>query len=61
MTRNGQSAAEGRVGWQQGEAVLTSPPWFLLQVGWLARLFPLWLFTPWLEDALAAANPDTLR
>ncbi|KAL4426377.1 hypothetical protein ABPG77_004671 [Micractinium sp. CCAP 211/92] len=34
---------------------------FVEKVGWLARLFPLWLFTPWLEDALAAANPDTLR
>ncbi|KAL4430904.1 hypothetical protein ABPG75_006160 [Micractinium tetrahymenae] len=34
---------------------------FVDKVGRLARLFPLWMFTPWLEDALAAANPDTLR
>ncbi len=32
-----------------------------LQVGRLASLFPLYLFTPWIEDALEAANPDTLK
>ena len=31
------------------------------QVGRLAKLLPLWLFTPWIEDALKAANPDTLQ
>ena len=24
-------------------------------------MFPLYLFTPWIEDALEAANPDTLK
>ena len=30
-------------------------------MGALSRLVPLWLFTPWLQDALKAANPETLR
>lgn len=34
---------------------------FVEKVGKLTHLFPLWAFTPWIEDALAAANPDTLR
>ncbi|KAI7841597.1 hypothetical protein COHA_004767 [Chlorella ohadii] len=33
----------------------------ILQVGRLANLFPLYLFTPWVEDSLQAANPSTLR
>jgi hypothetical protein len=39
-------------------ASLPPPP--SLQAGKLARLLPLYLFTPWIEDALKAANPDTL-
>lgn len=31
------------------------------QVGRLAACFPLYMFTPWLEDSLKAANPDTLK
>lgn len=33
----------------------------LLQAGRLAKIFPLYVFTPWIEDALKAANPDTLQ
>lgn len=31
------------------------------QAGPLLNPFPLYLFTPWIEDSLKAANPDTLQ
>ena len=34
---------------------------FYEKAGRLAKLFPLYVFTPWIEDALKAANPDTLQ
>lgn len=33
----------------------------LPQAGRLAKLWPLYLFTPWIEDALEVANPHTLQ
>lgn len=30
-------------------------------IGRLLRLWPVYLFTPWIADALLAANPDTLK
>ncbi|EFN53116.1 hypothetical protein CHLNCDRAFT_137467 [Chlorella variabilis] len=31
------------------------------KAGKFAKLFPLWVFTPWIEDSLQCANPDTLK
>ncbi|GAB4817815.1 hypothetical protein N2152v2_004861 [Parachlorella kessleri] len=50
-----------------GPAITSKGAWediycrFQSKVGRLASLFPLYLFTPWIEDALEAANPDTLK
>lgn len=37
------------------------PSRFEEKAGALAKPFPLYLFAPWIEDALKAANPDTLK
>jgi len=34
---------------------------FEAKAGRFARMWPLYLFAPWIQDALKAANPDTLR
>ncbi|PRW58605.1 alkaline phosphatase isoform A [Chlorella sorokiniana] len=57
-----------RVGVEFDAPAVTSPGFaediysrFQRQVGRLAKLFPLYLFTPWVEDSLQAANPASLR
>jgi hypothetical protein len=34
---------------------------FKERAGFLANLWPLWLFSPWIADAMHAANPNTLQ
>ena len=34
---------------------------FEAKVGRVARVWPLYLFAPWIQDALKVANPDTLE